>query len=91
MNKEMITVEELIFLRQFEDIHYTYIARDADGGLYVFTEEPQRGKDMWFIQLIECEDDIFGIQINSNLFGFISWASKTAWSISDLMKLQVKK
>ena len=90
MNKEMITVEELMFIRCFVD-DYTYIARDADGRLHLFTEEPQMGKKEWYIQLTECEDDIFGIEIDSDLFGFISWDSETAWSISELMKLEVEK
>ena len=90
MNKEMITVEELMFIRCFVDA-YTYIARDADGRLHLFTEEPQMGKKEWYIQLTECEDDIFGIEIDSDLCGFISWDSEKAWSISELMKLQVKK
>lgn len=91
MNKEMITVEELMFIRQFKDVYFTHIARDADGRLNLFIEAPQMGEDEWYIQLTECEDDIFGIEINSDLFAFISWDSKTAWSISELMKLEVEK
>ena len=90
MNKEMITVEELMFIRCFVDA-YSYIARDAVGRLHLFIEKPQMGKKEWYIQLTECEDDIFGIEIDSDLFGFISWDSEKAWSISELMKLQVKK
>ena len=90
MNKEMITVEELMFIRCFVDA-YTYIARDADGRLHLFIEEPQMQKNSWYIKLKECEDDTFGIEIDSDLFGFISWDSETAWSISELIKLDIEK
>lgn len=41
----MITVEELMFIRCFVDA-YTYIARDADGRLHLFIEEPQMQKTL---------------------------------------------
>ena len=90
MNKEIITVEELMFIRCFVDA-YTYIARNADGRLNLFYEEPKADKTKWYLDSTECEDIDFGIEIDDDLFGFISWNSKTAWSIAELMKLEVEK
>ena len=62
----------------------SYFARDMNGNLYEYLDKPRQSKEFgrW-------QTDYAFIQINSDLFTFITWESGKAWSKSELMKLKV--
>ena len=62
----------------------SYFARDMNGNLYEYLDKPRQSKEFgrW-------QTDYAFIQINSDLFTFITWESGKAWSKSELMELEV--
>ena len=62
----------------------SYFARDMNGNLYEYLDKPRQSKEFgrW-------QTDYAFIQINSDLFTFITWESGKAWSKSELMELKV--
>ena len=62
----------------------SYFARDMNGNLYEYLDKPQQSKEFgrW-------QTDYAFIQINSDLFTFITWESGKAWSKAELMELEV--
>ena len=63
----------------------SYFARDMNGNLYEYLDKPRQSKEFgrW-------QTDYAFIQINSDLFTFITWESGKAWSKSELMELEVE-
>ena len=62
----------------------SYFARDMNGNLYEYLDKPRQSKEFgrW-------QTNYAFIQINPDLFNFITWESGKAWSKSELMKLKV--
>ena len=64
-----------------------YIARDNSGRLFLYTHEPvfisNEFVNEWGIKEGEC------IHIEENLFPFITWESGKAWTLYELIKLEV--
>ena len=62
----------------------SYFARDMNGNLYEYLDKPRQSKEFgrW-------QTDYAFIQINSDLFTFITWESGKAWSKAELMELEV--
>lgn len=80
-----ITADEKIILRNV-DSKYKYIARDIDGYLYVYYEEPKKGEHRWLSSnYIGC------LKVFGNLFHMVKWEDEEPWLIEDLLNLPVKK
>ena len=62
----------------------SYFARDENGNLYEYLDKPRQSKEFGSWQT----DHAF-IQINPDLFNFITWESGKAWSKAELMELEV--
>ncbi len=62
----------------------SYFARDMNGNLYEYLDKPRQSKEFgrW-------QTNYAFIQINSDLFTFITWESGKAWSKAELMELEV--
>ena len=62
----------------------SYFARDMNGNLYEYLDKPRQSKEFgrW-------QTNYAFIQINPDLFPFITWESGKAWSKSELMELEV--
>lgn len=58
-----------------------YIARDKNGNLFVYDALPRRSKLMW--------SGLNWRQLDCSFYPFITWKSGKAWSIEDLLKLEV--
>ena len=81
--KPKVTVEEKAFLEK-----EMYVAREQNGMLYAYFGKPTQKKvrDRWELWESDASDCI---QIDKNLFPFITWESGKAWSKSELMELEV--
>ena len=61
-----------------------YIARDEDGELYIYANEPPKGPAGW-------SGYINYIPLNNEYFSFIIWEDEKPWSIEELLKLEVEE
>ena len=76
--KGLLTEDERVILRNL-DKKWKWIARDESGDVYVYNDEPRRGRDSW------CGD--FGCLITFNhIFQFIKWTDKEPYNIEELLK-----
>ena len=67
-----------------------WIARDRDNDLYFYEHKPIKQVDCWDVPNYEsnpCELP----KIIGDLFDFIKWTDEEAWSIEDLLKLEVNE
>lgn len=82
-NKERIILEEI-------PIEYKFIARDQDGGLYVYKEKPLAKYINTFANLgywkPQDHYQTFSISLYSHLFDFIKWEDEEPYSIFELLK-----
>ena len=79
--KPTLTAKERAFC---EIVNEGYIARDKDGELYIYANEPPKRKEQW------CSDVDF-IPLNNEYFSFIIWEDEKPWSIEELLKLEVEE
>ncbi len=79
--KPNLTAKERAFC---EIVNEGYIARDKDGELYIYANEPPKRKEQW------CSDVDF-IPLNNEYFSFIIWEDEKPWSIEELLKLEVEE
>lgn len=63
-----------------------YIARDDDGSLYYYDEEPSKTDINW-----ENKPYDITLMIHNNYFDFITWDDKKPWAIEDLLELEVEE
>lgn len=66
-----------------EMVKVGYIARDKDGTLEIYEYLPTRNSLTWFHPQWK--------KINPNAFSFITWESGKAWSIGELLELEVEE
>ena len=78
-----LTVKERAFC---EIVRSGYIARDSDTTLWVFTSEPIELDGVWGNEDDECAFNIIG-----GVFRFITYESGKAWSIEELLQLEVEE
>ena len=79
-----LTAKERAFC---EIVRSGYIARDRDESLWVFSESPYERDGIW-----TCEDkDVYLINITREEFKFIDYKSRKAWSIEELLRLEVEE
>ena len=60
-----------------------YIARDENGNLFVYDALPRRSERIW--------SGFNWRQLDCSFYPFITWESGKAWSIEDLLKLEVEE
>lgn len=76
-----LTRLEYELLKYWKDKRYKYIARDRDGSLYLFQEEPSKKEDVW--------GSIYGHSGVSryfyDLFKSIEWTDKEPMNIEELL------
>lgn len=58
-----------------------YIARDKNGNLFIYNDLPRRGELVWLGSTWR--------KLDCSLYSFITWGSGKAWSIEELLKLEV--
>lgn len=58
-----------------------YIARNKSGNLFVYNVPPRRTEIVWLASIWR--------ELNCSFYPFITWESGKAWSIEDLLKLEV--
>lgn len=69
-----------------EAVKSGFIARDKDEILCIYKTEPFQSDLGWSLGVVG-----YWIEIDENLFQFITWESNKAWSIEDLLKLEVEE
>nr|DAI48093.1 MAG TPA: hypothetical protein [Caudoviricetes sp.] len=85
IEKPVISKRDRAFL-EYLNANIHYIARDKDGGLYVYISKPFKIIDCW---------ESSGCEINENLriididFPMVKWEDDEPWLIEDLKKLEV--
>lgn len=62
-----------------------YIARDKNGDLYLYNNPPYVTETDWRANYGHCT------KLYSNFFPFITWESSKAWSMEELLKLEVEE
>ena len=77
-----LTAKERAFCEIIRD---GYIARDRDGSIWVFNESPHESNGIW-----TCENG-YTINITREAFEFIDYKSRKAWSIEELLQLEVEE
>ena len=81
----LIDLERMI-LEEIED-KYKYIARDKDGELYVYNQEPVKTEGIWEIENYEVGFSSMGdLAIFSHLFPMIKHSGEEPTLISDLLE-----
>lgn len=80
-----ITEDEKTILRNFPET-CKWIARDRNGGLFVYRDKPSKGTTAWVSTLGYTFLDLF-----NRLFQMVRWEDEEPWKIEDLLKLDVKK
>ena len=77
---------ELNILKQINK-DYKYIARDYDGDIWAYQEQPFKYLDMWTVKsdegYIEWLNEVYGTH---GLFKYIQWENEFAYSIKDLIE-----
>ena len=76
-----LTKKERVFCETIKGEISAYIARDKDRTLCIYDGYPYQDISNWITNR--------WIEIDTNLFQFITWESGKAWSIEDLLKLEV--
>lgn len=69
-----------------EAVKSGFIARDKDEMLCIYKTKPFQNDLSWLLGGVGN-----WIEIDENLFQFITWKSNKAWSIEDLLKLEVEE
>ena len=85
--KEPIKLSRLEYeiLKKAKEFQYKYIARDENGNLYAYQDQPKKNGDYW-------SDGCFtGSYIADWLFcfKFVKWEDEEPYSIDELMKCEV--
>lgn len=77
-----LTESEEVILKNIPKI-YKWIARDEDGGLFVYIEKPIKGNICWgrYTYTYASRLDLF-----NSLFTFIKWEDKEPYLIEDLLE-----
>ena len=73
---------EYEYLKFAKENEYNFIARDEDGGLFLYSTEPWKGELVW--KYIGS-----GIRIFDKLFNFVKWEDESPMLIEELLKCEV--
>ena len=83
-SKIVLTDDEKAILKNLSK-EYKYIARDENGGLYIFTVKPKKnpyGIQKWNTEFVK-EYEIFTFY--NHLFKFVKWEDEEPYSIEELL------
>ena len=90
IEKLVISKRDRAFL-EYLDKNMHYIARDLNGGLYVYIGKPHKLIDCWEVGCLEnikCEADK-SLRMLDVDFPMVKWEDDEPWLIEDLKKLEV--
>lgn len=73
-----LTRFEYEYLKVAKENKYNFIARDEDGGLFLYSIEPWKGKIAW-----KYRDS--GIRIFKELFNFVKWEDEEPYLIDEIL------
>lgn len=79
--KIKLTRFEYDFLNALEENKDAYLARDEDGELYLFLEEPIKDETVWY----DSENGMV-IVISKQLFSFIKWEDEEPYEIAEILE-----
>ena len=87
MSKQVINKRDAMFLEYLKEEN-KYIARDENGGLFIYNAEPCRDGELW--TLGNSIGDWFRLNRRFNIdFPMVKWEDSEPWLIEDLKKLEV--
>ena len=69
---------EYEYLKFAKENEYNFIARDEDGGLFLYNIEPWKGEITW-----KYRDS--GIRIFTKMFNFVRWQDEEPYSIDEIL------
>jgi len=79
-----LTNDEIAILRNI-DKEYKWIARDKDGGLYIYNSVPEkRGNYKWSLDTLHVKI-LRSFSLFSHMFNFIQWLDDEPYNIDDLL------
>ena len=82
-----ITIKEKHFLEILRES--SYIARDYNGQLFIYSIKPTQISDCW---IAGDEEDIgYEFEIRADFFEYITWESDKCWSVAELLGMPVKE
>lgn len=93
--KPSLNIDEINLLRFIQRYHdrkrdYEWIARDEDGGLYVYVSRPEKRDDYWDNKHHLGDLGPIGganpLRPFNDMFKFIKWEDEEPYSISELLK-----
>ena len=73
-----LTQFEYEYLKFAKAVEYNFIARDEDGGLFLYSIEPWKGEFAW-----KYRDS--SIRIFTKMFNFVRWQDKEPYSIDNIL------
>lgn len=73
-----LTKFEYEYLKFAKAVEYNFIARDEDGGLFLYSIEPWKGEIAW-----KYRDS--GIRIFTKMFDFVRWQDEEPYSIDEIL------
>lgn len=85
IEKPVISKRDRAFL-EYLDANMYYMARDLDGGLYVYISKPHKLIDCWESSWCESDKSLKFFKLD---FPMVKWSDDKPWLIEDLKKLEV--
>lgn len=73
-----LTQFEYEYLKFAKAVEYNFIARDEDGGLFLYSIEPWKGEITW-----RYRDS--GIRIFTKMFNFVRWQDEEPYNIDEIL------
>lgn len=73
-----LTKLEYEYLKFAKAVEYNFIARDEDGGLFLYSIEPWKGEITW-----RYRDS--GIRIFTKMFNFVRWQDEEPYNIDEIL------
>lgn len=74
-----LTKFEYEYLKFAKAVEYNFIARDEDGGLFLYSIEPWKGEITW-----RYRDS--GIRIFTKMFNFVRWQDEEPYNIDEILR-----
>ena len=79
-NIPLLSTGEYHILKNVEPI-YEFIARDYNGGLYLFETHPDKKSFVW-----DSDDSAINIKCHQHIFKFVKWEDDEPWEITKLLE-----
>lgn len=77
-HKEPVKLTKFEYLKFAKAVEYNFIARDEDGGLFLYSIEPWKGEITW-----RYRDS--GIRIFTKMFNFVRWQDEEPYNIDEIL------